>query len=135
MPEWTLSRYDLLPFLLRDEVTVLYECGYYDGPMDGMLLWNGKKYWFSMYRDYPPGTWAFNYVGRTFVIIELTEEDYKTEAVKHQLWIECCGNYCYDLSPNHKPTKPLNLYYETYPPDRSHENYVENGKPVAHILM
>lgn len=72
--------------------------------------------------------------GRAYVIVELSEKDFEAERVKHQLWVECCGNYCYDLPEDHKPTKPIELFYETYPPSKKEWNYVCTGKPVAHMV-
>lgn len=33
--------------LMPADVTMLFEWHYYDGPMEGALEWEGKRYWFS----------------------------------------------------------------------------------------
>lgn len=39
-----LHKYDLLPYLEEHkDFKILYESSYYDGPLDGMLLWEGKN--------------------------------------------------------------------------------------------
>ena len=132
-----LCEYDLLPHLKITDVKVLYHSSYYDGPLDGMLEWNGEKYWYLMYRDFPhtmenlesddemfDGT-------RCYVILKLSDEEMEEEAIVHKLWVECCGNGCYDLPEDYKPIKPTKLFYETYPP---HLRKEKKGTPIAHLV-
>jgi len=36
-----------LPNIYWDDVEILYYVNYYDGPLDGMMRYNGDKYWFT----------------------------------------------------------------------------------------
>lgn len=121
-----LHEYDLLPWIeVHTEAKILYYSDYYDGPMTGMLLWNGKKYWFEMYKHFDD--WN---APRRYVVLEISEEDLQEEEARHQLWVECSGNYCFDFDvlSDHKPTKDIEVYYKTYPVDEAEPM---TGKPVA----
>jgi hypothetical protein len=41
----------ILPRVDRAEVRLLWPSGWYDGPIDGLLLYQGKKYWFLQRYD------------------------------------------------------------------------------------
>lgn len=124
-----LHEYDFLPWIdikdLDAEIKTLYYSDYWDGPLTGAILWNGKKYWFEVYRfedDYNKD--------RTVVLMDLSEEDWIEEEERQQLWMQCSGNRCYDLPENYEPTKSTDYYYAKYPPG-SKERLT--GKPVAHL--
>lgn len=113
----------VLPIIPRDEYKVLYDHDWYDGPCSGMILWKDQKYWF-FWIDEEEGA-------RVAMAIQLSPEDLEKERVRHQSWVECCGNYCYDLPEGHQPTRPIEDYYTAYPVDSksSQEEYI--GKPVG----
>lgn len=119
-----LHEYDFLPWVDVDtEVTILYYDNYWDGPMSGMLIWNGQMYWFDVYKGF-----ANYHKTRRYVILELSEEELLFEEIRHQLWVECCGNNCFNLPKDYAPTKPIELFYKTYPPSAQTR---PSGKPIA----
>jgi hypothetical protein len=60
-----------MPVIPTDDATIIYENNYYDGPLNGVLLWNKKKYYFC---DYNIPEEIKNHTKRMFVIIELAKE-------------------------------------------------------------
>lgn len=37
----------MIPLIAREDVEILFEWHYYDGPLEGALMWEGKRYWYS----------------------------------------------------------------------------------------
>ena len=74
-------------FLIRDDkVTIkrkdiecLWHCGFWDGPLSGICLYEGEKCWFDMVKEYNNGS-------RTFKIVRLTQEQFKEEEYWHDLF-------------------------------------------------
>lgn len=81
-----------VPELTRSDVEITSEWHYYDGPLEGILLWNGSRYWFSARHD--DETW-YEY-GDVLDVMVLTPEDWaRVDEVERQMGL---GNY--------SPTKP-----------------------------
>lgn len=61
------------------KLSFLWHCGYYDGPMNGMALYNGQKVWFDMDED----SYDNIFFMRTYKIYELSDEDIEELETSH----------------------------------------------------
>jgi hypothetical protein len=72
-----------------EEIRLLWHSDYWDGPLSGLLLLDGRKYWFQIAdEDFEP-----NFYPRTFVIVELTAKQLAAEEKWHQLFQEKVGTH------------------------------------------
>lgn len=128
------SEYDFLPTIEFKDVNFLYYDDYWDGPLSGMVMWNGEKLWALFYDEEDDDT-NTSYGGfvsyRYFVLMRLSEEDHQCEKERHDLWKQCCGNYSFDLPSEHKPELPQQMYYDKYPIEDRKKLY---GEPVARMV-
>ena len=105
-----------LPFIAGDSVRILYENNYWDGPLEGVLRWNNKNYYFINYSD---DDWTDG-ANRAFVIIEMTKAQEKDENYFHQLFIKYVGSHTdYDEFGNRsieevKPESERKKFYDEY---------------------
>src|SRR3989338_10060019 len=78
-----------LPLIPQDNIKILYDNNYWDGPLEGVLRWNNKNYYFICYND---NDWT-NVAHRIFVIIEMTKEQEENENYFHQLFTKFVGRH------------------------------------------
>lgn len=81
----TLIPYAHLPRLDRSEVRLLWHSGFWDGPINGLCLFQGRKCWFEMCED------GASY--RRFLVLELTAEELADEERWHALFREHVGTH------------------------------------------
>lgn len=74
----------------RNELTILYHCGYWDGPLSGVALYQGRKVWFQAIaaeesddRDEPRG----------FGLYSLTDEQIQVQDADHALFQQYVGTH------------------------------------------
>jgi hypothetical protein len=85
----------------RENVKYLWYSGYWDGVRSGMLSYNGKRYWFSLfdeaidYAKYDEET-GYEDIGwwRRYAIIELSEDQHQKAQYWHDLFYKYVGVYC-----------------------------------------
>jgi hypothetical protein len=85
----TLPRLDKAP-------QYLWHCGYYDGPLSGVCMHNGKEHWFECtyethWIDEDEEGESEYYQGRVFGLIELTDEEIRQEWERHKLFVKYGG--------------------------------------------
>ena len=86
---------------LIEKVKILWEAGRYDGPLSGILEYNGDKCFFEMKRDYG-GRLSFK-VGRTYNIYKLTPEQWDIISYWHKEFNLHVGTHCnYEYSEQAK---------------------------------
>jgi hypothetical protein len=58
--ETTADNYRTLPQIPRADVTLLWHSSFWDDPISGLALWNGKRVRFQMIEQYsdPEGAWS-----------------------------------------------------------------------------
>ncbi len=96
------------------DLRLLWHNSFWDGPINGILIYQGRKCWFESIVDLEEDI-------RQFVIIELTPEQLKEEEYWHKLFQEYVGMHT-DYDENNKRTgkcKPKDLYDKFYNPYRS----------------
>lgn len=111
-----------------NEIRLLWHGEWYDGPMNGLLLLDGRKYWFETVAES-----AADYEGfyRHFVIIELTDEQLAEEERWHQLFREKVGTHSdYDETGRVNlggvlPSETHAEFYDAYLP-RQQPDYLQN---------
>src|ERR1700722_11892810 len=98
-------------------IKILYANDYWDGPLEGLLLWNKQEYYFICYND-PTHE---HEVERRYVIIEMTEEQASEEKYYHQLFINHVGNHFeynnlgkQNLTPVTKSKEEQQKFYSEY---------------------
>jgi hypothetical protein len=78
-----------VPLIASTEARILYETDGYDGPLAGVLVWNGKKYYFYSY----DGTnEEIKTTGkRSYAVIEMSSEQEKEEEYWQNQLVERVG--------------------------------------------
>jgi hypothetical protein len=91
---------NVLPQIDEKEVRFLWHCAYFDGPRDGVLLYQEKPHWFQIedndadfrgHVDSEGQKWKDWYA--RFLVIALTEEQFQEEAYWHELFKQKVGEY------------------------------------------
>ena len=99
-PDFHIGWYRNMPEIPATQVRLLWHSRYYDGPLDGMLLFQGKKFWFRIFRaqqieevrprvDSQGLAWRDYYV--RYLVIELTETQVSEEEHWHSTFSELVG--------------------------------------------
>ena len=106
------KEYLSLPRLQQTELKLLWHAGYWDGPIDGMVSYNGSKYWFQMCDD--------EEYYRRFLLVMLSQEQLEEEKYWHELFRRKVGRHTDYDDQGKRPTgaiKPKELakeFYEAY---------------------
>ncbi len=101
------------------QVKVLYVDCYYDGPISGVGLLEGRQVYFVNTEE--------DDNNRTYKVYYMTSEGEAREAERHQAWNLCNGGGSYDLPPNHKPSGRTLEFFNKYPPGEWKPPYVASG--------
>ena len=105
-----------LPQIPRSEVRYLWHSGFWDVPTSGLLLYQGKKYWFQTSEDIVENELA----KVIYLVIELSPEELQEEEYWHNLFREKVGTHNdYDehgKRPVHalRPTYMHHEFYDAY---------------------
>ena len=96
----TLPRLDKAP-------QYLWHCGYYDGPLSGVCMYNNKEHWFECtyethWIDEDEDGEDEYYQGRVFGLIELTDEEIRQEWEKHKLFVKYGGGLLLQYGENNQ---------------------------------
>jgi len=98
-----------------DSLKLLWHSAYWDGPIDGLLNYQGKKYWFQRF-DEPSDRIVF----RRFLIIELSPDQLSEEEYWHELFRQKVGTHAdYDETGRRQsyvihPEELHNEFYDAY---------------------
>ncbi|HNT76083.1 MAG TPA: hypothetical protein PKH77_13800 [Anaerolineae bacterium] len=127
--DFYLKYYRQLPQIDVKEVRMLWHCAYWDGPLDGILLYQGKLHWFQIFYtlrtdemqsrvDEENIAWNDYFV--RYLIIELSEEQIKEEEYWHGLFRQKVGTHTdYDENGHRTigalaPKDMWSEFYEAY---------------------
>ena len=121
----TINDYDQVRKINRDEVRLLWYADFWDGPINGLCLYNDKKYWFELMADSEdelPDT-----TQRKFLVLELSRRQLTEEEHWHELFRRKVGTHCDFEEPNPevKPKETQREFYEEYG-KRSKPDYSNN---------
>lgn len=91
---------------LDEEPQLVWHSGYWDGPISGVCMYDGKEHWFKMVHEFDyegEEEWESGemeiFLGRVFVITELTDEQFTTIKYAHELFRKYVGTHTdYDES-------------------------------------
>ena len=137
-----------LPKLVHPEL--VWHCGYYDGPLDGMCLHEGKQHWFQMvdaiyvtvnvesYRPLEPDDYNYTLIGIN-VIAEISEEQLKEEEYWQALFEKHVGTHTrYDKRGLRnvgqvQPQSEWPKYYDVAAKERPKRNF-DNNKVVGYYF-
>lgn len=110
------------------DIKMLWHSGYWDGPLSGMCLYNGKKYWFDcevMEHD------DNNDAGiRKYGLYELSDEEVDYEEWWHNLWRFLVGHHC-DYGDKYGPYKgqlTTSVFYTLQKLRKKPRDYTKNVK-------
>jgi hypothetical protein len=78
---------------IKEGIKILWESGRYDGPLSGVLEYNGDKCYFDIKREYYSKEYGYN-PGRTYWIYKLTEEQWKEISYWHEEFRLHVGTHC-----------------------------------------
>ena len=83
------------PVVKRKDVRLLWACGYWDGPQSGLCLFRGEKCWFEMVKESYGKPDKHGERGRTrsFVVLQLSEEEITDEEYWHELFRQNVGTH------------------------------------------
>jgi hypothetical protein len=85
-----------LPQIAFEAVTLLWHDDFWDGPLSGLLLWQGERLWFQMQEQYEPPDdadttpWPWY---RRYLVVRLTPEQLREEEGWHDLFRKCVGTH------------------------------------------
>lgn len=79
-----------LPKVPADEVDILYETDIYDGPLEGLCIWNRNKYYFSVIEEL-----RLEKKTRAYFLIKLTDEQLSNEESLHNFFVKYVESYPY----------------------------------------
>ena len=98
--------YRSLPKLPKTFVRLLWHSDYWDGPLSGLLEYEGKKYWYAKCDENDADeSWY-----RRFLTIELSEEQIAEEEHWHKLFQQHVRPGPHKL----RPKEEWRLFYEPY---------------------
>lgn len=109
----------------RKDVKYLWHCGFWDGPLSGLCLYQGEKCWFDMVKEYRNAS-------RTFKVLRLTPEQLKEEEYWHDLFREHVGTHTdYDENERRdydgvKPQVNWDKFYKHEDRDRKTRDFSKN---------
>ena len=104
--------------LLKEDVTLLWKCGYWDGVLSGFLVWKDNVYWFEHFCENPDRSDDRWY--RRYGLYRVTKKEWIQEKIKHAEFQRFVGyNTDYNISlpegiPLLKPQENWNKYYDKY---------------------
>lgn len=109
------------------DLDMIWHSGYYDGPLSGMALYNGKYVWFDCFSD----DWDEPYPNmRVYKLYELSEEEIADELYWHSEFEKYVGyhtNYDSSYAPfGGKNRKDVNKFYKKHK-KRKERNYTSNA--------
>jgi len=114
---------------------------YYDFPRDGIVEWNGQRYW-CQHREfeYTKAGRVGDFVAGAYFLYELSIEDWHEIDIRRAKFVECVGSHweygevdgVWKTLDGVRPTGREHEFYEAYPPsvDRS----PKTGKLVAYSV-
>lgn len=75
------------------EMAMLWHSSYYDGPLSGVCLYQGRKHWFKMVQEGslgkdPKGT---PMKGRVFAVVAMTDEQIMEITRRREVWCDLMG--------------------------------------------
>jgi hypothetical protein len=117
LPEFNVNLNDL-PKIESSNYRLLWFDDFYDGDINGILLYQNKKYWYQIYSESDDEEYSDYY--RRYIIIELTELQISEEEYWHTLFQEKVG---YPVA-----TQPQEMWSEFYEPNKSrkHRDFSKN---------
>jgi hypothetical protein len=102
----------------RNEIRLLWCFDFWDGPINGMCLYENRKYWFDMLDAGENGDSA----PRRFLVLDLSTQQLAEEERWHDLFRAKVGTHC-DFEEAHPEVKARELHPEFY------EAYKKRVKP------
>lgn len=125
LQETTADNYPTLPHVPRADVTLLWHSDYWDGPLNGLLVWRGERLWFQIIEENSDPEGARS--GR-FLLIRLSEQQLREEEWWHELFRQHVGTHTdYEradgdpgtVRPRDQHAKFYDAYAKHTPPDLS----------------
>ncbi len=110
-----------------NEIKILWESDYYDGPLSGILLYKNQKYYFDLEdQNNTPGLGWY----RKFCIYTLTPEQLKTEEEKQKCFIENVSSERDYTVQEHitYPQEKWKIYNDKYGSDLYENSFLEYRK-------
>jgi len=96
---------------MKTEIVMLWHQGFYDGPLNGVAEYQGRKVWFQLV-DYEEDHWFYD-------IYELSDDDIKVLIERHELFQTLVG-----FHTDHLP----GVYAEYQNNETTHDFYVISDK-------
>lgn len=124
----TLEELAAIPTVKLEDVKMLWHSGYWDGPLSGIAVYDGKKYWFEIVREIMGGNEDEFYRTRLFALIKLSPEELAYEEENHERFRKYVGHHTdYDEEGKRAvgkvhPQSMHKKFYDNYKPDRNYDN-------------
>ena len=109
------GQYRMLRALDQSRLEFLWYSDFWDGPKNGLLVFDGSKYWFQMFEESADPDFKDFY--RRFLVVELTTAQLEVEERWHILFREkvgCHTDYRYNHREELARLKPRNVQEEFY---------------------
>lgn len=91
LDELNADTYRAIPHIPRADVTILWHCDFWDGPITGLALWRSERVWFQMFRETVVSSSDVTYRG--FRLIRLSEQQLREEEWWHELFRQHVGTH------------------------------------------
>lgn len=124
--DFTPEKRDQLPKVSRDDLRIVWQVDYWDGPRSGVMAYRDQMVWFEVF-DEPDEPDVF----RRFLLIALTPEQLAEERYWNELFRKKVGTHWdYDDSGNWvrgslRPKETQGEFYEPYR-KRAPQDFSEN---------
>lgn len=109
--------FDGLPKLSKEEYTLLWHNGYWDGPLSGMLRYRDREYWFEMFAENENESSEEKWY-RRYAVVALSDEQIAYEMEVHEEFRLHVGTHCdyVEDSRNGKvqPQEHHHLFYDKH---------------------
>ena len=125
------GEYRSLPKLDRSRLEFLWYSDFWDSPKNGLLVFDGCKYWFQMFEESADPDFRDFY--RRFLVLELTPSQLEEEERWHALFQEkvgCHTDYRYNQREELAKLKPRNVQEEFYNQYKARVRLDVNANPA-----
>lgn len=112
------------PRILAEQVTLLWHDRFWDGPCNGVCLYQGRKYYYGCFEEAEDGSPWY----RRFALYELTPEQLADEEFWHELFREKVGTH-WEPGGSLKPKELHREFYDAY--QKRREPHYEENNPIV----